>query len=157
MITKSTVNKLAQERIDELDNGLFIVDLAIEENNKIRVEIDGMNGVGINDCVSISRNIEHNLDREKEDFELEVTSASLSNPFKTKQQYVKNIGKEIKVKTQTSKIEGILKEVNNNYIIVETKHKERIEGRKKKQLIITDNKIDTKDILETKIVISFKK
>src|SRR5690554_3134367 len=98
MIDKKEIERLALERIDELDKGLFIVAISVSGNNVIQVEIDSEEGsVSIEDCVSVSRNIEHNLDREKQDFELQVSSAGLDKPFRVLKQYYKNIGNEVKV------------------------------------------------------------
>ena len=98
MIDKKTVIALAEERINELDKGLFIVDLAISSANDIKLFLDAeQSKVSIQDCVSVSRNIEHNLDREKEDFQLSVSSAGMDQPFKVHKQYVKNVGREVKV------------------------------------------------------------
>jgi ribosome maturation factor RimP len=83
MISKEKVLELIEERFNELNNGLFLVELAISKTNKIRVEIDKhQGGVSIQDCMSVSRNVEHNLDREDEDFEIEVTSAGLDKPLR---------------------------------------------------------------------------
>ena len=93
MLKKKIIEELALERINELDKGLFIVEIAISSNNVIQVELDVEDGnVAINDCVSVSRNIEHNLDREEQDFELSVSSAGLDKPFRVLQQYTKNVG-----------------------------------------------------------------
>lgn len=136
---------------------LFIVDLKVSTANKIKVTIDGMSGVGIDDCVSVSRNIEHNLDREEEDFELEVTTAGLDQPFTVPQQYEKNIGKEVKLKlADGKKLTGTLLAHNDNSIEIETKRKERLEGKKKKVEIVENVTIDKDQIQETKIIISFK-
>ena len=76
MITKQLVRKLAEERIDELDRGLFIVNISISSSFVIHLELDKTEGyVAIEDCISVSRNVEHNLDRESQDFELHVSSA----------------------------------------------------------------------------------
>lgn len=158
MISKDTVIKLAQERIDELDNGTFLVDVTISLGNKILVEIDNQNGgSSIKDCVSVSRNIEHNLDREIEDFELEVGSAGLLKPFRVMQQYYKNIGKEVKVVlTPIGSKEGVLVAVDEEKITIETSEKIKIEGKKKKELVVKQEEIPFNQIKETKIIISFK-
>lgn len=160
MIAKQTVKKLAQERIDELDKNLFIVEIDISKGNQIKVELDKLDGnVSIEDCVSVSRNIEHNLDREKEDFELSVSSAGLDKPFRVKEQYFKNKGEDIKLNYKDkskSKLVGKLIDVNNDFIVVEETRKERLEGRKKKVTVTEEHKIDFEEIKETKIVISFK-
>jgi ribosome maturation factor RimP len=158
MISKSRIIELAQERIDELNNGTFLVDVTVSPGNKISVEIDNIStGVAINDCVSVSRNIEHNLDRETEDFELEVSSPGLSKPFKVIQQYHKNIGREVKiVLTPIGSKEGILKTVTEDGVEVETSEKVKVEGKKKKELVVKTEHIPFNQIKETKVIISFK-
>lgn len=158
MITKENIAKLAQERIDELDNGTFLVDITIHSGNQIIVEIDNMTaGAAIKDCVSVSRNIEHNLDREVQDFSLEVASAGLSNGFKVHQQYVKSIGREVKVVfTDHGSEEGLLKTVTNENISIEKTEKVKIEGKKKKEIVTKTIDIPFSEIKETKVIISFK-
>ncbi|MFN5147673.1 MAG: ribosome assembly cofactor RimP [Flavobacteriia bacterium] len=158
MISKSKVLELIDERIAELGNGLFVVDLTISSNNVIQVELDKHEGnVSINDCMSVSRNVEHNLDREAEDFELQVSSAGLDKPFRVPAQYVKNVGRTVKVVLQNGKkIEGELKAVSEKDVVVENSRKEKIEGKKKKELIVEQHVLPMEQIKETKIVISFK-
>ena len=133
MISKEHIQELAQERIDELNKGLFIVDISISTSNVIKIEIDSeIGGIAIVDCMSVSRNVEHNLDREENDFELSVTSPGIDKPLKMTKQYIKNVGRDVKIKrTDDSKLEGLLKAANDDGIVVETTRKERIEGRKK--------------------------
>jgi ribosome maturation factor RimP len=159
MISKKKVQALAQERIDELDKGLYIVEINISSGNVIRIELDAEEGnVAIEDCVSVSRNVEHNLDREEQDFELQVSSAGLDKPLRVTKQYIKNIGEEVKVKLQEKgKIEGVLKAADDNGITVETTTKERLEGKKKKITVLKEHHLSFEEIKETKIVISFKK
>ena len=155
MISKKKIETLAQECLDEI--GAFLVDINIDEHNKILVEIDSDTGVSINDCVSVSRNIEHNLDREEEDFELTVTSCGLNKPFKILRQYQKNIGKEVEVSTNEGKqLQGTLLNVSPDSITIETQTKEKIEGKKKKQLITKQHHINFDDIKQTKLIIKFK-
>jgi ribosome maturation factor RimP len=158
MIDKKQITELAQERIDELDRDLFIVDLSVSPTNVIQVEIDSKVGnVSIDDCIRVSRNIEHNLDREEEDFELHVSSAGLDKPFRVVEQYIKNVGQNVKVKLNDgTKLEGELKTADNSSFVVETSRKERIEGRKKKETIIENHTIGYDQVKETKIIISFK-
>lgn len=93
MLDKKIIKNLAEERINELNNGIYIVELTVSASNVIHVEIDKLKGgVSVEDCMSVSRNIEHNLDREKEDFELHVSSAGLDKPLRHINQYAKNIG-----------------------------------------------------------------
>lgn len=158
MINKAQVEELINERIAELDNGLFVVELSISSSNVITVELDKHEGgVSVEDCISVSRNIEHNLDREEQDFELNVSSAGLDRPLRVLPQYRKNIGRTIKVVKQDGvKLEGTLVDVSEERIIVENSRKEKIEGKKKKEVIVEQHELPFSNIKETKIVISFK-
>lgn len=149
---------MIDERIAELDNGLFVVELTISSTNVIKVELDKHDGgVSVEDCIRVSRNVEHNLDREKEDFELSVSSAGLDKGLRVFPQYKKNIGRDVKVKlNEGGKIEGKMIDATPEQIVVQTSRKERIEGRKKKETIIEDHVLTMDKIKETKIVISFK-
>lgn len=158
MIDKNKVVGLIDERISELNNGLFVVSVTVSKQNIINVELDKFEGnVSVTDCVSVSRNIEHNLNREEQDFELSVSSAGLDNGLRVFAQYKKNIGKEVKVKlNEGGTVEGTMIDASPERITVQTKRKERIEGRKKKETIIEDHVLSMDKIRETKIVISFK-
>jgi ribosome maturation factor RimP len=158
MIQKEVVRKLAQERIDERFPEVFIVDISISAKNAIQVALDKSNGyVSIEECVAVSRNIEHNLDREEQDFELSVTSAGLDQPFKVKQQYEKNLGKEVELLMKDgAKLQGILKSATDKELSLETTRQEKLEGKKKKETIVEEVSLAMSKIKETKIVISFK-
>ena len=158
MINNELVRKLAQERIDELDRGLFIVDISISSSLVINLEIDKEEGyVAIDDCVSVSRNVEHNLDREDDDFELHVSSAGLDKPLRVLPQYLKNIGRTVEMlMANGTKKEGILLEATPENLVVETTRSEKPEGKKKKETIVEKETIPMSEIKETKIVISFK-
>jgi ribosome maturation factor RimP len=159
MISKKKVEKLINERMEELDNGLFIVSLTISPTNVIQVELDKHEGgVSVQDCISVSRNVEHNLDREQQDFELQVSSAGLDKGLRVFAQYKKNIGRNVKVKlTEGGSLEGEMIDATPEQITVQTSRKERIEGRKKKETIIEDHVLTMDQIKETKIIISFNK
>ena len=103
---KELLNKALEERTD-----LFLIEMTISEDNRIKIVIDGDNGVSVEDCMFISRAIEHNLDREETDFALEVASAGATSPLVNNRQYNKNIGRTLEVKTTSDNIEGILKDV----------------------------------------------
>lgn len=158
MVSKEKVLQLINEKIEETDKQFFLVDLKISSNNRIMVEIDHEEkAVSIDDCIQFSRQVEHNLDREEEDFELEVSSAGLSNPFKTLKQYLKNIGREVKVLTKTGKvIEGELIGANENEVTVKYDTKEKVEGKKKKITKTLEEGIPFEQINQTKLVITFK-
>lgn len=158
MLSKKKISQLIEERIAEHDPKLFVVELSISSGNVISVELDKTEGnVSVEDCIKVSRNIEHNLDRDEEDFELNVSSAGLDRGLRVLPQYVKNIGRDVKVKfNDGGKIEGELISANKAGIVLRTARKERIEGRKKKETIVEEHEIPMKDIKETKIVIKFK-
>lgn len=158
MISKKTVLKLIDERIEELANGLFVVDLTISQANVIHVEIDKHEGnVSVSDCMSVSRNVEHNLDREEEDFELHVSSAGLDKPFRVPAQFAKNIGRDVKVvMLNGTKLTGELLSANEKELVIENSRNEKPEGKKKKELIVEQHVLAMDQIKETKIVISFK-
>jgi len=158
MISKQKVRELAEERIKDRDERLFIVELTISASNVIRLELDKTEGnVSIEDCMSVSRNIEHNLDREDADFELHVSSAGLDKPLRVHAQYVKNIGRDLDVKLKSKeKTTGTLIAVDEAGITLKREEKQVIEGKKKKELVVIENKITFSDINEAKIVISFK-
>jgi len=154
MITKEKIEKLVEEKIAEGSN--FIVDVAVKPGNKIFILIDNVNGLPISDCVAVSRHVESNLDREQEDFELNVSSPGLDQPFKVLKQYKKNIGKYVDVKTkENQKLSGKLISADENGIVIETKSSERVEGKKGKQLLINNINLTFNQIKETKVVISF--
>ncbi len=158
MIDRKEIEHLVEERIQELDNGLYVVEMTISSTNVIRIEIDKINGgVTVSDCVSVSRNVEHNLDREKADFELHVSSAGLDKPFRHINQYIKNVGRIINVKTKDGRtIEGEIVKVADEKIILSAEEMQLLEGKKKKEKVEVIYEIMLTEIKEANIVISFK-
>jgi len=157
-LEKLITEKQIQDLIDEvLTPDQFIVELKIQIGNKIYIELDNaVQPTSITDCIKLSRQVEHNLDRETEDFSLEVTSPGLDKPFRVFKQYVKNLGREVKVKSlEGIEVEGKLNEAEEDHIIVETKEKKRIEGRKAKEWITEEVNIPMAQIKETQIKIVF--
>jgi ribosome maturation factor RimP len=145
MITKEKIIELIGKLITEKE--VFIVSLDVSLTDKITLVIDSMKGVGIDDCIEFSKAIESGFDREIEDFELEVSSAGLGTPFKVLQQYYKNVGQEIEIVLKSGiKIGGKLMDVNDSGIVAEVQKMVKIEGKKKKQLLI-ENKGFTFDEL----------
>jgi len=154
MITVESIKKLAEEKL--LGSTNFIVDISVKPGNKIIVLLDNDKGVSIADCVAVSRHIEFSLDRDQEDFELSVMSAGLTEPFKILRQYEKNIGKYVDVVTkENKKLTGKLLKVTEAGILLETKSKEKVEGKKAKQEIINNINLTFNQIKETKVVILF--
>jgi len=155
MIAEKRIRELAEERLATFDG--FIVELSIGSGNAIKLLIDADHSISISECMSVSRNVEHNLDREEEDFSLEVSSAGLDQPFKHIRQYKKNIGRSVKViDNEDLKHEGELIQVDDKEFTIRSRKKERIEGRKAKQWVETETVFAYSDIKQTKVVISFK-
>jgi len=131
---------------------LFLVDLNIATGNKIRIELDGDHGISIDDCVDISRHIEHSLDRDAEDFELQVSSAGLDKPLRNHRQYVKNIGREVSLRTQDGMDRiGVIESVSETEGVTL-----KLPASKKKKLPERTETVHWKDIKETKVRITFK-
>lgn len=154
MITIEKVKKLAEEKLEGTSN--FIVDISVKPGNKIVILLDNDNGISISDCVDMSRHVEFSLDREQDDFELNVMSPGLTEPFKTLRQYEKHIDKQVEVVTKEhKKLTGKLLSVDAEGIVLETKAKENVEGKKTKQVVISKTPLTFNQIKETKVVISF--
>ena len=158
MINKEKVIALVEERMNELNNGLYIVELTISSANSIHVEIDKMvGGVTVTDCVSVSRNVEHNLDRDEEDFELHVSSAGLDKPLRHINQYIKNIGRRVEiVRKDGGKLEGEIIKITDDTMIIIDQVSNQLENKKKKVLVEEVTEVHFSDVKESKIVISFK-
>lgn len=158
MIDLQVVEKLALERIEELNRDLYIVDLKISSNNIISIELDRVKGsVSVDDCISVSRNIEHNLDREVTDFELNVSSAGLDKPLRHNNQFIKNIGKSVEVLLKSGEsVTGVLVSNTTNNLNLKTEKKVRVDGKKKKEKVIENLNIKFQEIKEVKVKLSFK-
>jgi len=155
MIEKNKIQELVEQWLEGKD--YFLVDIAISSDNKIVVEIDHADGVWIEDCVALSRYIEDHLNRDEEDFELEVGSAGLGQPFKVEQQYRNFIGKEVEVLTADGKkVKGLLKSVDGRDFIVTVKEKVKVEGKKRPELQDVDRQYNMDEVKYTKYLISFK-
>lgn len=155
MIKKEVVNQLVEEWLKEKD--YFLVDVTISPDDKIVVEIDHAEGVWIEDCVDLSRFIEEHLNRDEEDYELEVGSAGIGQPFKVKQQYINHIGKEVEVLTADGKkLKGLLKEAGDENFTVSVSKKVKVEGKKRPELQEEDIIFNYNEVKYTKYLISFK-
>lgn len=154
MISKEYIQQLVDEFLSE-NEGCFLVSLKIGGGNQIEVLIDSYQGIMMKDCVSLSRHIEGNLDREEEDFGLQVASAGLSEGFKVFQQYDKNIGREIDVKLRGGEkmLGKLLSATEGEGIVLETTKKVKV--GKKMQEVVEEHQLPFEQIDQTKIVISF--
>lgn len=156
MITKDQIEQLLEEGLGE--GPIFVVKLDVSAGNDIRVLIDNDEGIAISDCVKVSRMIEGSYDRDLEDFSLNVSSPGADQPLMVKRQYVKNVGRGLKVKTTEGlKIEGTLEAADDENITVVVREKRRIEGRKAKEWLEEKHTIAYADIDKATVVISFKK
>ena len=145
MILKDRVAILVKEKLQEED--YFLVSLKVSVTNDITILFDSMKGVSFKDCLNLSRYIEQNLDREIEDYSLNVSSPGLGTPFQVKEQYLKNIGREIKIITKEGRrLKGILISYGEGLVI----------QRYNKFNNIEDIRIDLEQIKETKLVVKFK-
>jgi len=153
-MNQTKVKDLVDEAL-ALNETLFLIDLSISANNKIQITVDGDNGVPLSECIRISRNVENSLDREEEDFSLEVTTPDISHPLKEKRQYIKNINRILKVKTAEEEIEGALVEADKDKIVLNWKAREPKPVGKGKVTVIKTATIDYKDIKEAKVKIVF--
>lgn len=152
---KEKVKSLLDNALEE-NSELFLIELKFLADNKIYVEVDGDKGVSLKECIRISRGIEHDLDREEEDFSLEVTSPDVANPLKVKRQYIKNMNRILSVKLcDNSKVEGELIRVNEDEIELEWKAREPKPIGKGKITVVKNAIIQFKDILEAKVKIIF--
>ena len=154
MTFKEKVKDLLESGLAEYPS-LFLIDLNINDANKIIITLDGDNGVQLQDCINISRAIDNNLDREEVDFALEVASAGVSLPLKLVRQYKKNIGRTLKIKTASQTIEALLLDVSDEDITVEWSSREPKKVGKGKETVVHNEKIAYADILEAIVVIIF--
>ena len=154
MIDKQTVQGLVEKWLNDKD--YFLTDLTISDDDRIVVEIDHKEGVWIDDCVELSKFIEANLDRDVEDYELEVGSAGIGQPFKVRQQYVNNIGNEVEILlSDGSKLKGVLKDADDDGFTAVVKKKVKPEGAKRPKMVDEDVRLAYGEAKEVKAVIRF--
>ena len=154
MIEKKIVEKLVEEALNE-NQELFLIELNILPDNKITVVVDGDNGITIKECIRISRHIEHNLDREEYDFALDVTSPGLSEPLLNIRQYKKNLGRTLKIKTDSETYEGKLTRVDDKEIEIEWKVREPKPIGKGKVTVLKKEILPFEIIKQTKVKLIF--
>jgi ribosome maturation factor RimP len=153
MIDKALIAKLVNET---LSDDQFLVEVTVSASNVIHIMVDSDTSISINQIVEISRYVENNLDRETEDFELSVFSAGLSEPFQLVRQYKKNIGIEVDVLLNNGqKMNGLLKNADDQGIDLEVTTKEKAEGSKKKELVTRVHHFEYSEIKETKQILKF--
>ncbi|WP_158975542.1 ribosome assembly cofactor RimP [Cellulophaga sp. L1A9] len=151
---KEKVLGLLEGALEE-NKSIFLIDFTIGPANKINITLDGDTGVNLTDCIAISRVIEQNLDREEEDFSLEVASVGATTPMIMPRQYKKNIGRELEVKTLDGKFEGILTAADDQGITLEWKAREPKPIGKGKVTVQKKQEFLFSDIQEAKVIIKF--
>jgi len=153
-MNQTAVKDLVDEAL-ALNESLYLIDLSISVNNKIQVIVDGDNGVALSECMRISRNINNSLDREEEDFSLEVATPDIAHPLIVKRQYIKNLNRILKVETSEEKFEGTLVEADEDKIVLNWKAREPKPIGKGKVTVQKTATIEYKDIKEAKVKIVF--
>ena len=155
MIERNAVKTVVEEWLS--GNDYFLVDVTFTPDDRIVVEIDHADGVWIEDCAELSRFMQERLGDELGDYELEVGSAGIGQPFKVEQQYLNHIGKDVEVlDAEGKKVQGVLKQVDGRDFVVTVKEKQKLEGKKRPQLVEVDKTFNMDNIKYTKYLLSFK-
>jgi len=155
MIKKDIVKSVVEEWL--IGKNYFLTDLQVSEDDKIVVEIDHKEGVWIDDCVDLSRFIEARIDRDEEDYELEVGSAGIGQPFKVLQQYLNHVGDTVELLTcEGVKMKGVLVSADESAFVVTCKKKIKPEGAKRAVMVDREMTFGYKDVKWVKYFIDFK-
>ena len=155
MIDKNVVKHLANEWLEGKD--YFLTDITVSPDNRIVIEIDHAEGVWIEDCVALSRYIENHLDRDIEDYELEVGSAGIGQPFKVLRQYEINVGEPVEVLTTNGKkLVGTLKEATPDHFVITIEEKVKMEGEKRPKMVERNLTFGYDEVKYTKYYLTFK-
>ncbi|MBR1755233.1 MAG: ribosome assembly cofactor RimP [Bacteroidaceae bacterium] len=155
MIDKAKVQALVEQWLDGKE--YFMTDLTVTPDDCITVEIDQAEGVWIEDCVQLSRFIEEHLSRDEEDYELEVGSAGLGQPFKVLRQWQNHVGKQVEVITADSrKLKGTLREVTPDGITLTVRQKVQLEGKKRPTMQDVDIQLPMSEVRSGRYIIDFK-
>lgn len=155
MIERNTVKTVVEEWLS--GNDYFLVDVTLTPDGRIVVEIDHADGVWIEDCAELSRFMQERLGEELGNYELEVGSAGIGQPFKVVQQYENHVGKEVEVlDAEGKKVQGVLKQVRDREFVVTVKEKQKLEGKKRPQIVDVDKTYNMDNIKYTKYLLSFK-
>lgn len=155
MIEKNVVTQIVNKWLEDKD--YFLVDITVSHDDKIVVEIDHAEGVWIDDCVELSKFIEANLSREETDYELEVGSAGIGQPFKVIQQYINHIGKDVETLTNDGKkLVGTMMDADEQKFTIGVPTKIKEPGQKRPILTTVEHTLKYNDVKYTKYLISFK-
>ena len=155
MIDKKRITELTEEWLK--DKEYFLVDTDVNKDNKITVEIDHKDGVWIEDCCELSRFINEQCQPEIDDYELEVGSAGIGQPFKVLQQYINNIGYDVELlRTDGKKQQGELTAADEDQFTVLVQEKQKVEGKKRPQMVDVEYKYKYPEVKWVTAVIDFK-
>ena len=155
MIDNNVIKTAVNEWLAKGD--YYLVDVEMTDDDRIVIEIDHADGVWIEDCADLSRFLQEKLGEELGEYELEVGSAGIGQPFKVIEQYRNHVGKEVEVlDADGKKYRGILKEVNGNNFTVTAEEKVKVEGKKRPELQQVDHAFEMDKVKYTKYLISFK-
>ena len=157
MINKDVVKAAVEEWLSQ--NDYFLVDVDMTPDGRIVIEIDHADGVWIEDCAALSRFLQERLGEELGEYELEVGSAGIGQPFKVVQQYINHIGKEVEVlAADGKKYQGVLQSVADDGLsfVVVVKEKQKIEGKKRPVLVYVEKTFNTNEVKYAKYLLAFK-
>ena len=154
MINKDTIKTVVEEGLEKSD--YFLVDIVMD-GDRIAIEIDHADGVWIEDCAELSRFLQEKLGEELGDYELEVGSAGIGQPFKVEQQYQNHVGDEVEVlAADGKKLTGVLKSVEGRNFVLTVKEKQVPEGKKRPVMVEVDKNFSMDEVKSTKYVLNFK-
>ena len=153
---KENIQKLLAEALS-LQPDLFLIDLHIDDQSRVHVVLDGDNGVSLEQCIKVSRHIQHQLDREVHDFSLEVSSAGATHPLKMVRQYKKNIGRKLAVHTiDNDNFKATLTQADDDQITLEWKAREPKPIGKGKHTVVKQLQVRYNQIEKATVQIQFK-
>ena len=154
MTFEDKINDLIEAALRDRTD-LFLIECTISSDYHIRILLDGDQGVNLKTCIEISRSIEHNLDRETEDFSLEVASAGVGNPLQNRRQYTKNIGRKLRVERDSEPtLEGVLTAATETDFTLEWKQREPKPVGKGKQTVIKKEILSYQEIKSAKVLVN---
>jgi ribosome maturation factor RimP len=154
MITINRIRTCIEEELRR--NDFFLVDIKVDSSNRIKVYVDSMKGITIDECAGLSRIIEEELDRDEEDFDLEVSSPGLDRPLVLPVQYIKNTGRQLEVLTTEGQIiKGSLQHADEEKIEIETRTGKKIQGKKKKEMVVKRLSLKYNEIRTAKVLVTF--
>ena len=155
MINKEIIQTLTEEWLQ--GNEYFLVDINFAADDRIVIEIDHADGVWIEDCAALSRFLQERLGEELGEYELEVGSAGLGQPFKVAQQYINHIGDTLEVlQADGKKVQGVLKAVDAPNFTITVQEKQKQEGKKRPVLVDVDKTYQMDDVKYAKYLLAFK-